>query len=229
LSQFPSVWDALDTTIHVASISKIGKSHQTFHRVLIQLCIILFLQLTISLSSTLVNVESLVFFQAIIIAVLYIFALANRSHYISLTAPLTDTNCQFLILVEHKRESLLQILSEFNHYLLVFSQCELIYSQTWVQEWLQRLSGEINPTVHFDALFISHTLVLVDFTCKSLFNVFDSFVESVIGLLVLIVLVQPESEVINRNLMTSCIDVIQKSCFKILDVRIFTELSPVTS
>jgi len=79
-SQLISIWQALNTAIHVAGVSKVWETHQSLSWILTHRAVVVLLQLSVSLGTALVNMESPVLLQAVIIAVLDILAFTNWSH-----------------------------------------------------------------------------------------------------------------------------------------------------
>ena len=115
LCKFINIRQALNTTIHIASVPKINQPYQPAPRILIDLITILLPQFIISIEHTFINMESLVILHAFIITILHLFAFANGEHYVLLIAILTDVYDHLLSFQEFECEALVWRFSIFDY------------------------------------------------------------------------------------------------------------------
>ena len=119
----------MNTAIHITGVSKIRKTHESLLRVLIYGIKVVLLKFGISLGATFIDVESLVFFKAFLVAIFHILAFTNCSHDVLLIAVLAGTNYLLLTLFIFETKRVLIRFSEFNNDVLVITCVELIHSE----------------------------------------------------------------------------------------------------
>ena len=191
--------------------------------------VVVIVELFVGHGSALVDVEPLVPFHAVFVAILHNLALADGSQDVLVVAPLALANHQLLALLELEGEWLAGILSVLNNDVLVLVQINLMHTEGSVQEGLHRLAWEFDSTIDLRdnlaaclSLFLgalSGSFVPVSYLLARVEEVL--FVRcGIVGV------VEPEPDVINAEVEAGRVERVSKSPLEVLQISLGADLGP---
>lgn len=217
----------MNTTIHVASVSEVVKSGETLFGSVVEFILVILLEFVIGHGTAFVDVESLVFFHAVIVAIFDVFAFADGTEDISAVAPLAESYDEVASFDVFECKSIGRFFFELDNDLLVVVEIYLVHSQSGIQEWLKRLSWELDAAVKLD--IFTWWLLTVRFVfsavCLWLRNSLASGFQILISFM-LILAIEPKTDVLNLDLKASCIQVIENSLLNVFETGRRANLRP---
>jgi len=160
---------ALNTTIHVASISEIVKTGFTSSWLFCEAMVVSHIKVIAYICHTLVFMESLIFLKAVVIAVSHFLTYTYGFQDIPIVAPFANANFQFCRPIIFKRKSLFFIWSEFYTYRWFTSEIKFTKSYGGFNHVIKTWSWEFYSTVNF-----LRGSIIFSGSFKPFFNLFAS-------------------------------------------------------
>ena len=204
LGKFPCARKALNATVHVASVSKVIKSSKTFLRSVVEFIFVVLLQFVIGHGTAFVDVEPLVFFHAVIVAIFHDFTFADGAQDVSAVAPFAEPYHQVSSFDVFECKAIGRLLFELDNNLLVIAEINLVHSQRRIQERLKRLTWELDATVKLD--IFAWCLLTLRFVfsviCLWLGNSLASGFQILISFM-LILAIKPKTDIFHLDLKAS--------------------------
>ena len=225
--ELPCARKALDTAIHVASVTKVVKSGKTLLGSVVEFIFIILLQFVVSHSTAFVDMEPLVLFHTVIVAVFHIFTFADGAKDVSAVAPFAESYDEVSSLDVFECEILSNFFLELDNNLLVIVKIDLVHSKGRIQERLKRLSWELDAAVKLDifAWWLLTLLFVFRAVCLWLRNSLASGFQVLISF-VLILAIEPKTDIFNLNLKASGIQVIENPLFDVFETGGRANLRP---
>ena len=131
LGKLMCIWQALNTTVHITRISKIGKSTNSSYWVIFISANISIIDIKIIVGKAFILMEFLVFFEAVVVAVGNLLALAYRLQDILVVAPFANTDFKLFSVFEREGKLVFFWWSEFDDDGRTLRESEFTKSDWW--------------------------------------------------------------------------------------------------